>query len=626
MSSTFFSSPPSILQFTEKATTISTLRQSHAHMLKTGLIHDPFSASKLISSAASSPHTLSYAHSIFTHLQNPNSYSYNSLIRAYANTHTPETSLTLFFHMLFDDDVEPDKYTFTFVLKACSVARSVSVGEQVHGYVIKVGVEDDVFVCNTLIHMYAKSGCFEVARKVLDEMPERDVISWNAVLSAYVDVGMMEFARTMLITTKRRKAIWAIYACSVARSVSVGEQVHGYVIKIGVEDDVFVCNTLIHMYAKSGCFEVARKVLDEMPERDVISWNAVLSAYVDAGMMEFARRVFDEMPERNVESGNFMISGYVNDGLVGEARRVFDGMDVKDVVSWNGIITGYARDGQFDEVFRLFEDMQKVGMVHDDYTLVNVLSCCARVGGLSQGEWIYSYINRNKISVGGFLATALVDMYAKCGCIEKALEIFSKTSNKDISTWNSMITGFALHGYGERAVETFYELVTDGFKPNEVTFVSVLSACSRSGLLDEGYKMFELMVHTYDIKPTILHYGCMVDLLGRFGLLDEAEKLAKQVPFEESQVVWESLLGACRNHNDVNMAERVTKKLLELDPRDSAGYVQLSNVHASKGRFDDAVELRRKMRAQGVYKDPGCSMIEVDGVVHEFLAGEGMIL
>ncbi|KAM0054665.1 putative tetratricopeptide-like helical domain superfamily [Helianthus debilis subsp. tardiflorus] len=532
MSSTFVSSPPSILQFTEKATTISTLRQSHAHMLKTGLIHDPFSASKLISSAASSPHTLSYAHSIFTHLQNPNSYSYNSLIRAYANTHTPETSLNLFFHMLLDDDVEPDKYTFTFVLKACSVARSVSVGEQVHGYVIKVGVEDDVFVCNTLIHMYAKSGCFEVARRVLDEMPERDVISWNAVLSAYVD----------------------------------------------------------------------------------------------AGMMEIARKVFDEMPERNVESGNFMISGYVNDGLVGEARRVFDGMDVKDVVSWNGIITGYARDGQFDEVFRLFEDMQKVGMVPDDYTLVNVLSCCARVGGLSQGEWIYSYINRNKISVGGFLATALVDMYAKCGCIEKALEIFSKTSNKDISTWNSMITGFALHGYGERAVETFYELVTDGFKPNEVTFVSVLSACSRSGLLDEGYKMFELMVHTYDIKPTILHYGCMVDLLGRFGLLDEAEKLAKQVPFEESQVVWESLLGACRNHNDVNMAERVTKKLLELDPRDSAGYVQLSNVHASKGRFDDAVELRRKMRAQGVYKDPGCSMIEVDGVVHEFLAGEGMIL
>ncbi|KAI3717208.1 hypothetical protein L1987_68676 [Smallanthus sonchifolius] len=536
MSSTFFPSPPSILSFTENATTISTLRQSHAHMLKTGLIHDPFSAGCLISSITSlsppSTHTLSYAHSIFTHLQNPNSYSYNTLIRAYATSPTPETSITMFVDMLFDEIVEPDKYTFTFVLKACSVVKSVSVGKQIHGHVIKLGVDDNVYICNTLIHMYAKGGFFDIARNLLDKMPERDVISWNAILSAYVDNGMMDL----------------------------------------------VC------------------------------------------------RVFDEMPERNVESGNFMISGYVKDGLVVEARRVFDGMPVKDVVSWNAIVTGYAHDGQFDEVFSLFEGMRKVGMVPDDYTLVNVLSSCARVSGLSQGEWVHGYIDRNGIKVGGFLATGIVDMYSKCGCIAKALEVFHETLDKNISTWNSMITGLGLHGYGERAIETFYDLLADGFKPNEVTFVSVLSACSRCGLLDEGYRMFELMVHGYGIKPTVQHYGCMVDLLGRFGLLDEAEELAKQVLFDESQVVWESLLGACRNHNDVEMAERVTRKLLELDPHDSAGYVQLSNVRASEGRFSDAIEMRRKMKAQGVSKDPGCSMIEVNGVVHEFLAGEGMVL
>ncbi|KAL8228735.1 hypothetical protein R6Q57_013635 [Mikania cordata] len=530
MSTTFFPSPAAILQFAEMTTSISGLRQSHAHMLKTGLIHDPFAASRLISSISNQ--TLSYAHSIFTQLQNPNSYSYNTLIRAYAKTPTPENSITLFIGMLFDDDVMPDKYTFTFLLKSCSALRSVSVGKQIHGHVIKVGVEDDVYICNTLIHMYARGGLFEIARNLLDRMSERDVISWNAILSAYVDMGEMELAH----------------------------------------------------------------------------------------------RLFDEMPERNVESGNFMISGYVKDGLIVEARHVFDGMQVKDVVSWNGIITGYARDQQFDEVFRLFEDMRNAGMIPDDYTLVNVLSSCACVSGLSQGEWIHAYIDRNKIEVGGFLATALVDMYSKCGCIEKASEIFDKTSKKDISTWNSIITGLGLHGYGGSAVETFYELLADGFKPNDVTFVSVLSACSRSGLLDEGYKMFELMVHTYGIMPSVEHYGCMVDLLGRFGLLVEAEKLAKQVPFKQSQVVWESLLGACRNHNDANMAERVTRKLLELDPRDSAGYVQLSNVHASKGRFDDVIQLRRKMKAQGVSKDPGCSMIEVDGVAHEFLAGEGMVL
>lgn len=421
---------------------------------------------------------------------------------------------------------------------------------------------------------------------------------------------------------------FVLKACSFLKfnSVGIGKQVHGHVIKSGIDDNVYICNTLIHMYAKNGCFEIARNLLDKMPERDVISWNAILSAYVDMGMMGLASELFDEMPERNVESGNFMISGYVKDGLVEEARRVFDDMLVKDVVSWNGIITGYAHDGEFNEVFRLFEDMQNARIRPDDYTLVNVLSCCASVSGLNQGEWIHGYIKKNKIEVSGFLATALIDMYSKCGCLEKALEIFHKTSKKDISTWNSMITGLGLHGYGKRALEIFHDLLTNGFKPNEVTFISVLSACSRSGLLDEGHKMFELMVNTYNIKPTIEHYGCMVDLLGRFGLLIEAEKLAQQVPFTESQVVWESLLGACKSYNDVEMAERVSVKLLELDPRDSAGYVQLSNVHASEGRFNDAVELRRKMKKQGVTKDPGCSMIEVNGIVHEFLAGEGMIL
>ncbi|KAK9064298.1 hypothetical protein SSX86_015678 [Deinandra increscens subsp. villosa] len=494
MSAIFFPSPPPLLSSTELAATTSTLRQSHAHLLKTGLIHDPFSAGSLISSTASSPHTLSYAHSIFTHLQNPNPFSYNSLIRAYANSPTPDRSISLFVSMLFDENVEPDEYTFTFALKACSAVKTVGVGKQIHGHVIKHGVDDNVYICNSLIHMYAKGGCFMVARNLLDEMPERDVVSWNAILSGYVSLGKMGLAR----------------------------------------------------------------------------------------------KVFDEMPERNVESGNLMVFGYVKDGLVSEARRVFDGMLLKDVVSWNVMVTGYADKGRFDEVFKLFDDMERLGVRPDDYTLVDVLSCCARVSGpsgLSQGEWIHGYIDKNKIEMSGFLATALVDMYSKFGCIEKALETFRKTPEKDISTWNSMITGLGLHGYGENAIETFYELLADGFKPNEGTFVSVLSACSRSGLLKEGYKMFELMVHTYGIKPITEHYGCMVDLLGRFGRLDEAEKLAKQVTFKESRVVWESLLGACRNHNDVKMAKRVTMKLRELVPCDAAGYVQLSDVHSSTGMF-----------------------------------------
>ncbi|KAM7524912.1 hypothetical protein LguiA_014814 [Lonicera macranthoides] len=519
-----------IISFTDMATSISELNQAHAQMLKTGLIHHPFATSRLIAVAANIINTPTYAHSVFDHIQHPNPFNYNTLIRAYAKSPTPQLALNVFLQML-DDNVVPDKYTFTFVLKACSILK---------------GIEE-------------------------------------------------------------------------------GKQVHAHVIKSQIRFDSFIFNTLIHMYANCGYFEIARKLLDEMPERDVISWNAILSAYAETGLVDLARGVFDEMPETNTESWNFMISGYIGGGLLEEARSVFDEMPVKNVVSWNAMITGYAQAGRFGEVFVLFEDMQNAKVQPDDYTLVNVLSACAHVGALSQGEWVHTYIEKNGIDVSGFLATALVDMYSKCGSIEKALEVLRSTSNKDISTWNSMIAGLSIHGLGEQALQLFSELLDNGFKPNEVTFVSVLSACSRSGLLNVGRQMFDIMVHVHGIQPTIEHYGCMVDLLGRFGLLEEAEQLARKIPFKEVGVVWESLLAACRNHGNVELGERVAKRLLELDPQDSAGYVQLSNIKASMGRWNDVMEVRKVMKARGVTKEPACSMIEVDGVVHEFLAGEGMI-
>lgn len=451
------------------------------------------------------------------------------MIRAYANSPTPEFALVLY-HQMLNDHVVPDNYTFTFVVKACASLRGLEEGKQVHCHLIKVGIGSDVFVTNTLIHMYANCGYFKIARGLLDRMPERDVISWNAILSAYVEMGLVDLARGL----------------------------------------------------------------------------------------------FDEMLERNVESWNFMISGYVSVGSVQEARSVFDEMPMKNVVSWNAMITGYAHANCFGDVLTLFEKMQNANIKPDNFTLVNVLSACGRVGALSQGKWVHAYVDKNEIDVDGFLATALVDMYSKCGCIEKALEVFHNTSRKDISTWNSIIAGLSIHGIGEHALQIFSEMLVDGFEPNEVTFVSVLSACSRAGLLKEGRKMFDLMVSVHGIQPTIEHYGCMVDLLGRFGLLKEAEELMRTMPIKEAPVVWETLLGACRNHGNVEMAERIARKLLELDPQDSSAYVQLSNVHASMGRWNDVMEARKKMRAQGIRKEPGCSMIEVDGIVHEFLAGEGM--
>ncbi|CAI9087841.1 OLC1v1022022C1 [Oldenlandia corymbosa var. corymbosa] len=391
-------SAPPIISFTEKATSIKELHQAQAYMIKTGISHDPFSISRLISVASKTSHeTLPYAYSLFAEFPQPNTYMYNTLIRAYALSPSPNFSWFLFLKLLQDEE---------------------------------------------------------------------------------------------------------------------------------------------HLFP------------DKLPRVEVVSWNALLSVYVEKGLLDLAVSLFREMPVKDVESWNFMLSGYVTSGLVDEARRMFDEMMTKDVVSWNIMITGYANAGKYDEVLLLFKDMQRSTVKPDNRTIVTLLSSCASTGAWQQGKWLHAYIDRNGLEVQGFLATALVDMYAKCGCIEKAREIFYSTSKKDVSTWNAMIAGLSIHGYGRDAIKVFSEMVSNAFKPNEVTFVSLLSACSRAGLLEEAQEIFSNMFSLYGITPQIEHYGCMVDLLGRFGLLSEAAELVAGVPEKEAHIMWESLLSACRNHDN----------------------------------------------------------------------------
>jgi pentatricopeptide repeat protein len=502
------STPVPILSFTERAKSLTEIQQAHAFMLKTGLFHDTFSASKLVAFAATNPEpkTVSYAHSILNRIGSPNGFTHNSVIRAYANSSTPEVALTVFREMLLGP-VFPDKYSFTFVLKACAAF---------------CGFEE-------------------------------------------------------------------------------GRQIHGLFIKSGLVTDVFVENTLVNVYGRSGYFEIARKVLDRMPVRDAVSWNSLLSAYLEKGLVDEARALFDEMEERNVESWNFMISGYAAAGLVKEAKEVFDSMPVRDVVSWNAMVTAYAHVGCYNEVLEVFNKMLDDSTEKPDgFTLVSVLSACASLGSLSQGEWVHVYIDKHGIEIEGFLATALVDMYSKCGKIDKALEVFRATSKRDVSTWNSIISDLSVHGLGKDALEIFSEMVYEGFKPNGITFIGVLSACNHVGMLDQARKLFEMMSSVYRVEPTIEHYGCMVDLLGRMGKIEEAEELVNEIPADEASILLESLLGACKRFGQLEQAERIANRLLELNLRDSSGYAQMSNLYASDGRWEKVIDGRRNMRAERV--------------------------
>lgn len=298
---------------------------------------------------------------------------------------------------------------------------------------------------------------------------------------------------------------------------------------------------------------------------------------------------------------------------------MFDKMSGREIVTWNAMITGYFQNGFSEEALNLFREMQVEGLAPDEVTMVSVLSACAHAGALELGKWVHAYIEKNGLDRRISMKTALVDMYAKCGCIEKALEVFEEIPNRNLVCWTAMMNGLAVNGYGRKAVEFFDRMVGSNIQPDAISLISILSACSHGGLLEEGRRLFGDLKRRYGVSPQMEHYGCMVDLLGRSGHLHEAYELIKNMPFAPNAVMWRTLLGACKTHKNVELGEMVLKKILELDPHHHGDYVLLSNIYAASGRWEDVANMRRTMKKKGIAKVPGCSMIEVDNRIYSFV-------
>lgn len=349
------------------------------------------------------------------------------------------------------------------------------------------------------------------------------------------------------------------------------------------------------MYSSCGNLMLARQAFDEITQPDLPSWNSIINASVKAGLVDIARKLFDEMPERNV-------------------------------ISWSCMINGYGRCGEYKEALALFREMQKVevnGVKPNEYTMSSVLLACGRLGALEHGKWVHAYIGKCGMEVDVVLGTSLIDMYAKCGSIERAKWVFDNMGpNKDVMAWSAMISGSAMHGHAEECLELFAKMTDYGVRPNAITFLGVLCACVHGGLVSEGQEYFRRMSEDFGITPLIQHYGCMVDLYGRAGLIKEACVLVKSMPMEPDVLVWGALLSGSRMHGDIETCEIALKKLIELDPTNSGAYVLLSNVYAKRGRWADVRHVRDLMEARGIKKVPGCSLVELAGVLHEFLVGD----
>jgi pentatricopeptide repeat protein len=350
--------------------------------------------------------------------------------------------------------------------------------------------------------------------------------------------------------------------------------------------------------------------------------NVMLAAYVSRGEVAGAREVFDGMPDRDLVSWNTMIHGYAASGDVGAAREIFDGTAGRDAFSWSSMISAYAKGRRSKDALELWREMRLARVAPDCITMVSVLSACGDVGALAIGAEVHQFVDNNNVEVDVKLGTALVDMYAKCGDIESSLRVFRAMPAKDVLAWSSMVIGLANHGLGHDALGLFSEMTSEGLQPNEITFIGVLIACTHVGLVSEGKKYFSSMSAVHGVAPRIEHYGCMVDLLGRAGHVEEAMELIRSMPFEPDAVIWRALLGACRIHKNVEIAEEAMARLRVLDPLADGHYVLLSNIYAQANSWEGVAEMRKTIRRDNIQRVPGRSSIEWENTVHEFVSGD----
>ncbi|XP_020592325.1 pentatricopeptide repeat-containing protein At1g08070, chloroplastic-like [Phalaenopsis equestris] len=606
-----------------------------------------------------------FHHHLLPHFFSPSAHL-NSLISSYTKNNSPLAAIKLYVHARKTFTAALDFFTIPTVLKSCALCSSLCYGAEVHGFAIKLGFDCDAFVHNSLIQMYSECQDLSSAIMVFDEMPVRDVVSWSTMIRTYGRSGLFQKAMRLItemflvgVNPSEIAMINMINALADAEALGLGQQVHAFFIKSTEFNppDVNIHNAVIDMYAKCGRLDLARKVFDRTDHKSIASWTAMINGYVRFGEFGIAMDLLGRMAKHNVEPNQItmlslvsncgihkklrlgkwlhaymirqsleiplvLLDMYCKCGDTKSARTLFDSMSVKDVSSWSVMISGYAQANCFNEPFKLFRKMKNVGVKPNEISILSLLSLCADFGALDRGREVHAFIDQQGIEMNIVLLTALVDMYAKCGEMEEAYKIFKGAEDKDICMWNSMLNGLAMNGHGNEAIKFFFHMESAKIRPNDISFVGILKACSHAGLVLEGKRFFRRMVDEYGLVPRVEHYGCMVDLLGRAGLLDEAHEMIRRMPISPNVVVWGALIAACRVHKNSSLGELAASEIHKLDPSNVGCNILLSNIYAAEGRWSDVAGVRRAIKDGGLKKAIAVSSIELNDSIHEFVNGD----
>ncbi|XP_057525667.1 putative pentatricopeptide repeat-containing protein At3g49142 [Amaranthus tricolor] len=486
-----------------------------------------------------------------------------------------------------------------------------------------------------LIRAYANLGLLRIARNLFDEIPERNVIFFNVMIRSYVTHQYYPDALQVLkgmfsvgVTPDHYTYPCVLKACSGSENLWVGMQIHAAVYKVGLNLNLFIGNGLVAMYGKCDCLMDARRVLDRMPVRDVVSWNSMVAGYAQKGHFDDALNVCREMESMkvNADAGTMAsllpaVTNTSNENVI-FVKNMFHKMVKKRLVSWNVMIAVYVNNSMAAEAIDIYSRLEASGIDPDAVTFTSILPACGDLSAISLGRKIHKLAEKKWLFPNLPVENALIDMYAKCGCLREAREVFDSMRIRDIVSWTSMLSAYGVSGKGHEAVALFSRMKESGLVPDSVAFVAVMSACSHSGMLEEGKHYYKLMTDKYKITPRLEHYCCMVDLLGRIGRVDEAFSFMKEMPIEPNERVWGAFLGACRVHSNMNLGLIAADRLFQMAPDQAGYYVLMSNIYAKAGKWKEVSMVRSLMKSKGMNKTPGISNVEHKGRVYTFLAGD----
>ncbi|XP_027332205.1 pentatricopeptide repeat-containing protein At2g33680 [Abrus precatorius] len=648
-------------------------RALHARILRNGSFSSTYIANSLLLLYAKCGH-LSKANIVFDNIVQKDVVTWNCLINAFSQQH-PHSLSSFVFHlfrrMITAHNTLPNAHTFTGVFTAASNLSDVLAGRQAHSLAIKTACSDDVFVASSLLNVYCKTGFVLEARKLFDEMPERNTVSWSTMISGYASQELADEAVGLFELMRREEEedvnefllTGVLSALTSCEFLDTGRLVHSLAMKNGLLCIVSVGNALVTMYAKCGRLEDALRTFDLSGNKNSITWSAMVTGFAQCGDGDKALKLFYEMHHSGVLPSEFTLVGVINAcsdlcavvegkqmhgyslklgyelhlyilsalvdmyakcGSIEDARKGFEYIHQPDVVLWTSIITGYVQNGDYEGALNLYGKMQMEGVIPNDLTMASVLKACSTLAAIDQGKQMHALIIKYGFNLEVPIGSALSAMYAKCGSLDDGYHIFWRMPARDVISWNGMISGLSQNGRGNEALELFEKMCSEGTKPDHVTFVNILSACSHMGLVDKGWVYFKMMFDEFNIAPTVEHYACMVDILSRAGKLNEAIEFIESATVDHDLCLWRILLGACKNYRNYELGAYAGEKLMELGSPESSAYVLLSSIYTALGKWEDVERVRRMMKARGVSKEPGCSWIELKNLVHVFVVGDNM--